>query len=403
MIMPLSLILLLALATLAVVIEPHIRRQPLPFTAILVLIGFLGSEALVWAGFDTGLRWYGFKDLVLHILLPVLVFESAFHIPIKALQRNFIAIFILAVPAVIISAFISAFILFYLVDHPDSFPFLTALLAGIILTATDPVAVVAMFKSAGASQRLTILVEGESLFNDATAVVFYTLLILALTSSDSGMQGPAQAVPLFFSDLGSGIISGALFGYAGGYLYRKTDSAIGRAVISLFCACSSFYLAEPILQGSGIVAVLITGLYLGHIHREYRCQSFTSQLWQLNGYIANVIVFLLMGVTITLEMFAEQWLAMLCGIGAATFARALVIYTLCPITGLIPGQAKIPLSYQHVMMWGGLRGGVGIALVLALPTLVPSWYTVQAIVYGIVLFTLFIQAPLMPELIRKTL
>jgi len=79
-----------------------------------------------------------------------------------------------------------------------------------------------------------------------------------------------------------------------------------------------------------------------------------------------------------------------------------VIYGFTPLTGFLPGQERIPLSYQHVMMWGGLRGGVGIALVLALPTMVPSWYTIQAIVYGMVLFTLFVQAPLMPLLIRRT-
>lgn len=401
--MPLSLIVLLALATLAVLIEPHIRRQPLPFTAVLVLVGFIGSEIMVHAGLDTGLRWQGFKNLVLHILLPVLVFESAFHIPLKTLQRNFISIFILAVPALLLSAFIAAFILFRVIDYPDAFPFLTALLAGIILSATDPVAVVAMFKSAGASQRLTVLVEGESLLNDATAVVFYSLLIVALSAGNNTMSSAEQAIWLFFSNLGAGVFAGALLGYFGALIYRKTDSALGRAVISLFCACTSFYLAEPVLKGSGIVAVLITGLWLGHIHREYRCQNFTSQLWQLNGYMANVIVFILMGVTITIDMFIDQWLAMLTGIGAAVLARACVIYTFCPAVSLIPGQSKIPLSYQHVMMWGGLRGGVGIALVLALPTLVPSWYTVQAIVYGMVLFTLFVQAPLMPALIRKTL
>jgi CPA1 family monovalent cation:H+ antiporter len=110
-----------------------------------------------------------------------------------------------------------------------------------------------------------------------------------------------------------------------------------------------------------------------------------------------------MGVTITLEMFRDQWVAMLIGITAATISRAVVIYGFTPIVNILPQQEKIPVSYQNVMMWGGLRGGVGIALALSIPTTVPGWYTVQAIIYGMVLFTLFVQAPLMPRLINKTI
>ena len=116
-----------------------------------------------------------------------------------------------------------------------------------------------------------------------------------------------------------------------------------------------------------------------------------------------LVVFVLMGVTITLEMFKEQWFAMLIGITAATISRAVVIYGFTPIVNILPRQEKIPFSYQNVMMWGGLRGGVGIALALSIPTTVPGWYTVQAIIYGMVLFTLFVQAPLMPRLINKTI
>ena len=405
--MPFSLIVLLGLATLAVLLEPKIRKLPLPFTAILVLLGFVGSEVLVFSGIETGLRWYSFRHLILEVLVPILVFESAFHIPSKILLRNLLAIFVLAVPALVASAFISGFILFYGIGYPEAFPLLTALLAGIILSATDPVAVVTMFKSEGASQRLTVLVEGESLFNDATAVVFYSLIIAALLAPDSiggeAMHFPLSASLYFFQSIGSGVIPGILLGLLASHAYKKIDNGIGRGVISLFAPCCAFYIAEPVLHGSGILAVLLCGLILGNTHRQYRCHNFVSQLWQLQGYMANVIVFILMGVTITIGMFQDQWLAMLIGIGAATISRAAVIYGFTPVISRLPKQEPISNAYKHVLMWGGLRGGVGIALALSLPVAIPGWYTVQAVVYGMVLFTLFIQAPLMPPLIRRTL
>jgi CPA1 family monovalent cation:H+ antiporter len=208
--------------------------------------------------------------------------------------------------------------------------------------------------------------------------------------------------------VGGGIAIGLVAGYCFSLLYRLITSNIGRGVISLLAMALPFYLAENTFHVSGIIAVLISGLWLGESRRlsqlfSQKEEGFSSELWEFNGYIANVIVFVLMGVTITVEMFKEQWFAMLLGIAAATISRAIVIYGFTPIINILPRQEKISLRYQNVMMWGGLRGGVGIALALSIPTTVPGWYTVQAIIYGMVLFTLFVQAPLMPLLIKRTL
>jgi CPA1 family monovalent cation:H+ antiporter len=284
---------------------------------------------------------------------------------------------------------------------------LTAILAGVILAATDPVAVVSMFKAIGASPRLTALVEGESLFNDATAVVCFSLIIVALGNSDAMLSWQGASAE-FIITVGGGLLVGLISGYIFSLLYHLITNNNGRAIISLLAMAVPFYIAEHNFHVSGIIAVLISGLWLGEVRRQrivfsQHEESFSSHLWELNGYIANVIVFVLMGVTITLEMFQEQWFAMLIGIAAATISRAVVIYGFTPMVNIIPGQKNIPFSYQNVMMWGGLRGGVGIALALSIQTSVPGWYTVQAIIYGMVLFTLFVQAPLMPRLINKTL
>jgi CPA1 family monovalent cation:H+ antiporter len=405
--MPTVIILLLAIVLFAALIEPWIKRTRIPFTAVLVILGFIGSEVWTGLGFDTGLRWDSFRDIILHLLVPILVFESAYHMPARLLFRNGLPVFILAVPALLISALISGYLIFLGIGYPQAFPLLTAILAGVILAATDPVAVVSMFKAVGASPRLTALVEGESLFNDATAVVCFSLIIVALGNSEAMLSWQGASWE-FIITVGGGLLVGLISGYIFSFLYCLITSSNGRAIISLLAMALPFYIAEHNFHVSGIIAVLVSGLWLGEVRRQrivfsQNEEAFSSHLWELNGYIANVVVFVLMGVTITLEMFKEQWFAMLIGITAATISRAVVIYGFTPIVNTLPRQEKIPFSYQNVMMWGGLRGGVGIALALSIPTTVPGWYTVQAIIYGMVLFTLFVQAPLMPRLINKTI
>jgi CPA1 family monovalent cation:H+ antiporter len=405
--MPTVIILLLVIVLFAALIEPCIKRTRIPFTAVLVILGFVGSEIWTGLGFDTGLRWDSFHDIILHLLVPILVFESAYHMPARLLLRNGLPVFILAIPALLISALISGYLIFLGIGYPQAFPLLTAILAGVILAATDPVAVVSMFKTIGASPRLTALLEGESLFNDATAVVCFSLIIVALSNHEA-MLNWQDASGEFIITVGGGLLVGLMSGYIFSLLYCLITNNNSRAVISLLAMAVPFYIAEHSFHVSGIIAVLISGLWLGEVRRQrivfsQHEESFSSHLWELNGYIANVIVFVLMGVTITLEMFQEQWFAMLIGIAAATISRAIVIYGFTPIVNIIPGQKDIPFSYQNVMMWGGLRGGVGIALALSIPYTVPGWYTVQAIIYGMVLFTLFVQAPLMPRLISKTI
>jgi len=405
--MPTSLIILLCIVLFAALLEPWVKRTRIPFTAVLVILGFIGSEIWTGLGFDTGLRWHSFRDIILHLLVPILVFESAYHMPTRLLMKNWLPVIILALPALLISASICGYLLYLGIGYPQAFPLLTALLAGVILAATDPVAVVSMFKAIGASPRLTALVEGESLFNDATAVVCFSLILIALGNNDSMLNGQ-EAAWSFVATVGGGLLIGLIAGYFSSILYHLNKNNNARGIISLLAMAVPFYIAEHSFHVSGIIAVLISGLWLGESRRmaisiTQQEEKFSSHLWELNGYIANVIVFVLMGVTITFEMFREQWFAMLLGIAAATISRAVVVYGFTPIVNIFPRQEKIPFSYQNVMMWGGLRGGVGIALALSIPTSVPGWYTVQAIIYGMVLFTLFVQAPLMPRLIRKTI
>jgi len=197
-----------------------------------------------------------------------------------------------------------------------------------------------------------------------------------------------------------GLAVGLLFAFIAGLLIRWLDRAV---IVSLLAAYGSYLISETQLQVSGVMACLGCGLLLGHRLR----QSETDRLQQLDawwnqlGWIANSALFLLSGATITLLMFEERWLAMLIGIGAAILTRSMGVWIAGGLTSIIPGQQAVSKAYRIMMSVGGLRGAVTLALALSLPLELEGWWTVQSIAYGVVMFSLFIQAPVIAPLLSR--
>ena len=390
-----------SLVIIALLLERYTERTRLPFSIVLVIVGFVGSEIITGLGFDTGLRWHSFEVLILHILVPVLVFESAYKLPLSHLLPNLGLVLLMAIPGMVIAAVITAVGVYYGIGHPSFFPFAAALLTGVIASATDPVAVVAIFTKLGVPHRLTTLLEGESLFNDATAVVAYTL-VLALALMPGESLEPISASIQFASTFGGGILAGAIAGLGGLLITKLADDDLHQTIVALCAGMMSFWLAEDFAHFSGIVAVLVCAIFMGEAHRRHlQDHKQTQHTLELGAWVANAIVFLLVGVSITFDMFANQWLTMLIAIGAAIAARAFNVYCMLPIATAVKIGGDIPLAWRHVIFWGGLRGGVSLALVLSVPVEVEAWYTVQAAVYGVVLFSLLVQATTAEPLIKK--
>ncbi|MEQ8858919.1 MAG: sodium:proton antiporter [Pseudomonadales bacterium] len=394
-------VLLFALSLLADRLGTLLR---LPHTLVLVVMG----AAVAWLltgvlGLDTGLRAMSFHDLVFFVFLPVLVFESAYHIPVRILRDNLGVILFLAIVGMTATALVSAALIFWGIGDASGFPWVAALLTGALLAATDPVAVVAQLKEMGAPERLTMLLEGESLFNDASAIVLFTVFLGVATgaSADADLGSSLlNFLGVFFGGLGVGVVAG-LFGVGALWLFR---AGVGHALIILTVAYGSFLVAEAVLHVSGILATLLAGLILARFVQREDSPIVGSELsfvLQVLSYAANGSVFLLVGMTLTLPMFTERWLAMLIAIGAVLVARMVIVFGAMPVLNLAIDR-PVPLGYQGVMVWGGLRGAVTLALALSLPATLDYWWTVQAMAYGVVMFTLMLQAPTMPWLIRRT-
>lgn len=395
---------LMILLCLGLFVEPLARWVRLPYSMMLVTVGFIFSEIFTGLGYDTGIRGYNFYDVIFFVLLPALVFESAYQTNVSILLKNSGVILFLAIFGMLFTALATAAGLFYGIGHPSGFPWEAALLAGALLAATDPVAVVAQLKQLGAPERLEMLLEGESLFNDATAIVIFSVILsLALMPGDQlSLSDVAKEFGRVFF---GGAVIGVMVGCVGVALQWMFSGSMSQRLLTLIAAYSAFLLAEKGFHVSGVIATLMAGLGLAwgsHRFVSASAEDSIHDMWELIGHIATSLVFLVMGITIYLAMFQERWLAMVIAIGSVLVARILSIYVALPIATVL-SRNPIPKTYRPVMVWGGLRGAVTIALAFSIPQQLDYWWTVQSIAFGVVIFTLFVQAPTCGLLIKRAL
>jgi Na+:H+ antiporter len=392
------------LLLIALMLEPLTNKVRVPFSIILVLIGFFGSEITIGVfDIDTGIRWNNFKTIIFYIILPVLIFKSAIEINVKALLNNLVPILIMALPLMVLSTLVTATGLYTGIDHDSGFPWIAALITGALLSATDPASVISLLKRANAPERLRILLEGESLFNDATAIVLFSIMIAIATNNQETTTWSFLLIR-FFEVFFGGLLAGIVIGIIAKLIINLIDNQQSFVIVSIISAYSAFILAEDILHFSGVIAVLTCGMTIGSLCEvKLKDNSFASQFWSLLAKIAESMIFLLAGITITLGMFVDQWLAILIGIAAVIFARIAVIFGSFPFLSYMPGIEPVSLKQQTILAWGGVRGTVTLALALSLPLTLDYWYTIQSIAYGVVIFTLFVQTLTLPSVLKRTI
>ena len=389
------------LAIVAVVIVAALvhRATRLDFTLSCVICGFLAGLVVPLVGFDTGIRASNLQDIVFFVILPVLIFEAAWHINPRLLRQWIVPVLTLATVGVLVSCYVVAALVFLGIGHIEGFPWIAALLTGGILAATDPVSVIGQLRSQHAPEDLTTLFEGESLFNDASAVVLFSLFLSIALSTEGAGDGSfvAHFAMVFFGGILVGLVTG-LLASAISLLLRNPPTTV---FVLLFTAFGSFYVAEHLLHVSGIMAVMFAALVLRWALSEVEdtVAGGVAHTWEWLGELFNGTLFVLMGLVITVGMFTSHWLAMIIAIIAAIVGRACAV----GVCGLLvsPLHRRLSRGWQLLMIWGGLRGAIAVALVLALPVELEYWYTVQSMVFGVVLFSLLVQGTTNSLLIRR--
>lgn len=398
-----AMLFFMGLLLAGLLLEPVMEKLRIPRSAFLVVLGFAGSElATRGLGIDTGVRWDTFGVVIVHVFVPVLIFEAALRLDLRGLLRDGFAIFLLAAPLFVASVWLTGFALYQAIGHPTGFPWSVALLAAVILSGTDPHAVAHVLRHCGAPERVLTLIEGEGVFSDAVAVVLF-MLLLASTMPGMGPINWGEFSADFVQTCFGGIAVGLLGGGIVRAILRTGAHPHVQAFATLACAYCTYLGAQDLLNVSGAMAVVAAGLVAGPgiaVGKESPGR-FTTDLWEFIARITGSLIFLMAGVTITLDMFREQWLAMLIGIAAVLIVRAVLVFGVLGPLSRLPGAARIPARDQAVIVWSGARGTMTLALALSLPLELEGWYTVQSAAYGVALFALFVQAGTLPRLVRR--
>lgn len=359
-----------------------------PYAVLLVIGGLLAeaSRLVSLPRLD--------PTVLLFVLLPPLLFDASFRADAREFVRLLQPILLLAVPGTILTAAVVGGLVSPLVGLPLG----TALLFGAIVAATDPVAVISVFHSLGLKGRLPVIVEGESLVNDGVAITLYTVLVgIAL----GGEVKPLDGLVLFVREVGGGVVIGVVLGFAFSRLTALIDDHLVEMTLSAGLAYGSYLLAQTV-EASGALAVVAAGLVHGEYGRRVGMSENTRRLlddlWEFLGFVANAMIFLLVGFGVNPAALVGQGWAVAAAILAVLVARVLAIGL---PSVLIPSQRLVTTPRERLVIgWGGLRGALTIALALALPPQTPQRDLIVVMAYGVVLFTLVVQGLSLPVLIR---
>ena len=341
-----------------------------------------------------------FADIVFHGLLSLLLFAGALHVDLSRMRRQRRAVLMLATIGVLISVALVGLGFFHVtrwLGHPVSL--LWCLVFGALISPTDPIAVLSVLKGAGAPESLETKITGESLFNDGTAVVAFVTLV-GLASGANEFSATAVAVDLF-REIAGALIFGAVLGFAASLLLRGIDSYPVEILITLALATGGYSLAET-LHVSAPLAVVIMGLVIGN-HSALTSMSEKTRehlfgFWELLDELLNLVLFGLIGLEIIALSLHQHiiWLG-LAAIPVVLLARGISVSI--PLLALQNFRRLNPHS-ALVLTWGGLRGGISIALALSLPDFHGREMFI-GVTYLVVVFSLLIQATTLGPLVRR--
>ena len=382
-----SIVVVLVLVTTLVAIGA--RRLRLPYTVSLVVMGLL-------IAIPTSLELEATPDLILAIFVPPLVFEAAFHLDLEQLRENLVPILFLAVPGVLLTTTMVG----GMTALGSGVAIGTAAVFGALIAATDPVAVVSLFRALGVPRKLALTMEGESLFNDGTAIVIFHIALAAVLT---GVFDPLTGLYDFFRVSLGGIGVGLVLGWIAAQLVARLHDRLVVTSLTTILAFGSYLAAEQ-LHVSGVLSVVVAGLLVGNVGMAGTAPStklMILNLWEYLAFLANSVVFLLIGLNTDLTLLWENLGAIVVAVVAVVGSRAILVYSFSWLARLWRKQGYFPPSWRHVLFWGGLRGAISLALALSLPVAMPGRRELQAMAFGVVLFTLLAQGTTIRFLLER--
>ncbi len=377
------------LLLIAAVVSMLVRRLNLPYTVGLTFAGI--GIALLSLDVDIPFT----KEVIFSAFLPPLIFEAAFAMHWRELKSNIGIVVSLATVGVVLSIALTTAGLIYVAG----WPLLSALVLGVLISATDPVSVIATFKEAGVTGRLRLLVEAESLFNDGTVAVIFGLAVAAVGATTA--LTVAGVATTFLVTVFGGLACGGLVGYGAVLLAGRTDDHLVEITFTSVAAYGSFLLAEH-FHLSGVLATLTAGVIVGNVGScgaiTDRGREAVESFWEYVGFVANSLIFLLIGIRLAKVDVGQVWLPALVTVVFVTLGRAVAVYG---VSSLWQGsRQQVSRPHKHILFWGGLRGALALALALGLPEKLPLRAEIIAVSFVAVAFSVIVQGLTVTPLLR---
>ena len=369
---------------------PNWIKQPTPTALVLIGLGVALTKLLPTISLT--------HDVAFFLILPPILFQGGMHLNIEHLKQDWKSIGLLAIPGVIISSILVGYPLSYFWHIPLNY----ALLFGALISPTDTVSVLAIMKKVKAPERLRTILEAESLFNDGTGVVLF-VVILTMIQSHQPLD-LRRALFQFLLVTGGGALVGCLCGYLTHLFLKMIKGHLLGVILTVVLAFGAPLIAES-LHCSGIIAVVTAGLMIGAGRLSYmspKSKETVKTFWKIIDFIVNSLIFLIIG--LQLQVIGKNNLLefkglILIGIMAVLISRILVVYPIILSYNRI-SKPSIPLVWNHVLFWGGLRGTIPIILMLQLPEFQYRPLFLSA-TFGIVLFSIIIQGLTIEPLLKK--
>lgn len=384
-----NVIWLLLIAALVAVVAQRLR---LPYTVGLVITGLV--LAVVHLTYGVTLT----RSLVFNVLLPPLLFEAALNIRWGELRREAWSVGLLSTVGVVISAFVVAVAMTLIA----SWPWQSAMVFGVLISATDPVSVIATFRQAGITGRLRLIVEAESLLNDGVAATLFAAALLI-----AGGGSAIHAIPFLLWTIAGGVVIGAICSALAVVIVgRATDPQV-EITLTVLTAFGSFAIADH-FHASGVLAVVTAGLVMGNVgimdsgvrHFTSRGREAVVAVWDFGAFVANSLIFLLIGLRTAGTSFSTLGgIALVTAVVSVLLGRAATVYPLC--WALRGTRQKLNPAFQHVLWWGGLRGALGLALALSLPASLPRRDAIEIATFVVVAVSILMQGITMPWFLKS--
>ena len=403
------------------------KMLKIPYTVLLVITGVLLIPIANLTGLDFLSQFSLTSDMLFFVFLPVLIFESAYNIKLSTLKENTLVITTLSVVSFLLSTFFIGgvgTIAMQMIGF--DVPFMLMLLFGTIISATDPVAVLALFKDFGAPRRLAMIFEGESLFNDATAFALFLILLDIIQNGYNGSSTLLEAGLSFFVMLVGGVLFGILFGgMFSKVIERIKNNEKVELTLTMLVAHLAFIFTELIsehwfigdfdIKISSIVATVTASMVIGNYGRykvSPKIEAYMHKFWEYFAFVANSLVFLMMGILFAnlFGNFGDFTRPLLVSVLIVSIARILSIYPVLGVMNIFAKKEKISMKWQHLLAFGDLKGALAVIMILLIPAdltiagfsevyTVKEFLTIMTI--GYIFFTLFVKATSLGVLMEK--